>query len=41
MLAAQASEQILGMNGFGEDLELMALDADTVEQIGSGGLAGE
>src|SRR5271170_3241198 len=39
--APQPCEQILGMDGLCEYLELVALSAGAVEQISGGGLAGE
>ena len=41
ILAAETGEQVLGMDGLGQDLEFMALCAGAIEQIGSCGLAGK
>ncbi len=38
---AQAGEQVLRVDGLGENFELVALCAGAVEQVGGGGLSGE
>src|SRR5580698_10909265 len=39
--AAQFGQQVLRVDGFGEDFELVALVACAVEQVGGGGLSGK
>ena len=38
-LSAELGEQVLGVDGLGEDLEFVALEARAFQQVGGGGLA--
>ena len=40
-LRAQPAQQILGMDGLGEDVELVPFGARLFQQVGRGGLAGK